>query len=97
MHVCPPAQSTADWQVPQVPPDTQPCPVAQFAAVPHEQLSALQVPVAPHCASDVHCPHKPPAHASPWVQSRFVPHAVVQVPDPQAWPVAQSPLELQEQ
>jgi hypothetical protein len=96
LHVCPPAQSDPDWHVPHCP-FTHPWPLWQLEAVLHVQLPPVHVPPLPHCESPVHAAQTLPMHAWPEVQSLFVLQAVVQVPIPQACPVAQSLFWVQEQ
>jgi hypothetical protein len=97
MHVCPLAQSVPLVHLPHWLPPTQPSPGSQSEAFEHEQPPPWHVAVGPHCMPVVHCPQTPAVHTWPWSQSTFEPHAGVHVPDAQASPVAQSPLEEQEQ
>jgi hypothetical protein len=76
---------------------THPWPVAQLAAVVHEQAPPLQVPLEPHWVSVVHAPQTPLVQTCPCWQSPLAPQATVHVPAAHAWPVAQSLLTEHEQ
>jgi hypothetical protein len=95
-HVCPLAQSEPDWQVPHWP-LTHPWPDSQFAAVLHAHDPEVQVPLVPHCESAVHAWQTLLTQAWLPVQSVLALHAFVHVPDPHAWPDAQSLFCVQEQ
>jgi hypothetical protein len=58
----------------------------------HDPLWQVADGPLPHCALDVHDPQTPATHAWPLLQSAFLVHAGVQMPEAQASPEAQSPL-----